>query len=157
MSVSRSDGILISMKKKYDPLGIKNLRKTKARKTIIAILSKDKDRAFSAEELHTACDADLQIDLSTVYRTMNTLTESGLVTKSMRDDGKAYFQLAEPQGSVHHHRIVCSRCKASADIAMCPLHNLEQQILSETGFLITSHSLELTGLCPDCKAEEERS
>jgi transcriptional regulator fur family protein len=140
-----------------DPLGVKNLRKTRARKAIITILSEDKDRSFSAEELHSACGSDLQMDLSTVYRTLNTLTESGLVTKSIRDDGRAYFQLAEPQGSVHHHRIICSRCKASADIAMCPLHDLEQQILSETGFLITSHSLELTGLCPDCKAEEEHS
>ena len=140
-----------------DPLGVKNLRKTRARRAIITILSEDKDRSFSAEELHSACGFDLQMDLSTVYRTLNTLTESGLVTKSIRDDGRAYFQLAEPQGSVHHHRIICSRCKASADIAMCPLHDLEQQILSETGFLITSHSLELTGLCPDCKAEEEHS
>ena len=145
------------MEKRDDPLSIKNLRKTRARKTIIAILSEDKDRAFSAEELHSACGTDLQIDLSTVYRTMNTLTESGLVTKSMRDDGKAYFQLAEPQGSEHHHRIICSRCKASADISLCPLHNFEQHVLSETGFLITSHSLELTGLCPDCKAEAEHS
>lgn len=156
LSVCSSDGILIAMGHMDDPLSIKKIRKTKARKAIITILSADKDHAFSAEELHEACDMDLHLDLSTVYRTMHTLTESGVVTKSLRDDGKAYFQLAEPQGSAHHHRIICSRCKASADIAVCPLHALEQQILSETGFFITSHSIELTGLCPDCKAEEEQ-
>jgi len=133
----------------------KKLRKTKARKRIMSILSKDTDKAFSAEELHEACGADLQIDLSTVYRTMNTLTESALVTKSVHPDGKAYFQFASPQGVEHRHRIVCSRCKASADIAVCPLHDLEDRILSETGFVMTSHSIELTGLCPACKAEAE--
>jgi len=138
-----------------NPLVTKKLRKTKARNLIIGILSQDKDRAFSAEELHEACGADLQIDLSTVYRTMHTLAESGFVTKSIHPDGKAYFQLASRQGTEHHHRIVCSRCKASADIAVCPLHDLEDQILSETGFTMTSHSIELTGLCPACKAEEE--
>jgi len=138
-----------------NPFVTKKLRKTKARNLIISILSQDKDKAFSAEELHEACEADLQIDLSTVYRTMHTLAESGFVTKSMHPDGKTYFQLASQQGIEHHHRIVCSRCKASADIAVCPLHDLEDQILSETGFTMTSHSIELTGLCPACKAEEE--
>ena len=133
----------------------KKLRKTKARNVIISILSRDKDKAFSVEELHQVCMTYLQIDLSTVYRTMHTLAESGFVTKSMHPDGKAYFQLASQQGTEHHHRIVCSKCKASADIAVCPLHDLENQILSETGFTMTSHSIELTGLCPACKAEAE--
>ena len=63
-----------------NPLVTKKLRKTKARNLIISILSQDKDKAFSVEELHEACGADLQIDLSTVYRTMHTLAESGFVT-----------------------------------------------------------------------------
>ena len=138
-----------------NPLVTKRLRKTKARNMIISILSQNKDRAFSIEDLHKACGAKLQIDLSTVYRTMHTLAESGFVTKSMHPNGKAYFQIASQQGTEHHHRIVCSKCKASADIAVCPLHDLENQILSETGFTMTSHSIELTGLCPTCKAEEE--
>ena len=70
-----------------NPLVTKKLRKTKARNMIISILSQDKDKAFSAEDLHEACGSDLQIDLSTVYRTMNTLVESGFVTKSMHPDG----------------------------------------------------------------------
>ena len=138
-----------------NPLVTKKLRKTKARNLIISIVSQDKDQAFSVEELHEACGADLQIDLSTVYRTMHTLAESGFITKSMHPNGKAYFQIASQQGTEHHHRIVCSKCKASADIAVCPLHDLENQILSETGFTMTSHSIELTGLCPACRAEEE--
>lgn len=138
-----------------NPLVKKKLRRTKARNLIISILSQDKDKAFSVEELHEACGAYLQIDLSTVYRTMHTLAESNFVTKSIHPDGKAYFQIASQQGTEHHHRIVCSKCKASADIAVCPLHDLEDQILSETGFTMTSHSIELTGLCPACKAEEE--
>ena len=138
-----------------NPFITRKLRKTKARNIIINILSQDKDRAFSAEELHEACGSELQIDLSTVYRTMHTLVESGFVTKSMHPNGKAYFQFASQQGTEHHHRIVCSRCKASADIAVCPLHDLEDQIFSETGFTMTSHSIELTGLCPACKAETE--
>ena len=143
------------MKNIGNPLTTKKLRKTKARQSILKILSKEKDRAFSAEELHKACNSVLHIDLSTVYRTMHTLAESGMVTKSVHHDGKAYFQLAEIQGAEHHHRIVCSKCNASADIAVCPLHDLEDQIMSETGFVMTSHSIELTGLCPSCKAQEE--
>ena len=92
-----------------NPLVTKKLRKTKARNLIISILSQDKDKAFSVEELHEACGADLQIDLSTVYRTMHTLAESGFVTKSMHPNGKAYFQIASQQGTEHHHRIVCSK------------------------------------------------
>ena len=37
-----------------NPFNTKKLRKTKARTMIISILSHDKDRSFSVEELHTA-------------------------------------------------------------------------------------------------------
>ncbi|MEL3905923.1 MAG: GNAT family N-acetyltransferase [Treponema sp.] len=146
---------ILEKTKHTDPLAAKNLRKTKPRKKILAVLSNHPDRAFSVEELHDICGTALQIDLSTVYRTMHTLTELSLVTKSVHPDGKAYFQLASAQGEKHHHRIVCTRCNASADIPVCPLHSIEKEIRTETGFEITAHSIELTGICPACKAQAE--
>lgn len=34
---------------------------------------------------------------------------------------------------------------------MCPVNQLEQSIVEETGYEITSHNLELFGYCPACQ------
>ena len=53
----------IGQKSMENLFGTKKLRKTKARNMIISILSQDKDKAFSAEDLHEACGEALRIDL----------------------------------------------------------------------------------------------
>ena len=87
-----------------------------------------------------------------VYRTLSTLAEKGLVTKCVEPDGKAYYSLAcSTGGNVHHHHLVCAKCKATIELDECPIEELNKKISSETGFVITGHSMELTGLCPKCQ------
>ncbi|MGP1593729.1 MAG: GNAT family N-acetyltransferase [Treponema sp.] len=140
------------MEQRAYPLVKNTLRRTKVREAILNILTCHNDRAFSVEELHQRCCDSFHTDLSTIYRTMHTLTETGLVTKSIHSDTKAYFQLASCKCVPHHHRIVCTQCHTAAEVAVCPLSDFEDKISSETGFVVTAHSIELTGLCPACAA-----
>ncbi len=85
--------------------------------------------------------------LSTVYRTLTTLVEKGLLLRGSGQDGSLLYQLRD---SRHRHYLICTRCGSSVPIPGCPLEGLEQSLGAKTGFAITGHNLELYGLCPQC-------
>ena len=122
------------------------LKTTKKRQLLLFLLQKQA-RPMTAEELHETANNILPMNVSTVYRTLNTLTEKGILIRSVRQDGKAYYALPKKD---HHHRLVCDLCGKVIPIDTCPLSELEENLQEKTGFRITGHSLEFTGLCPDC-------
>lgn len=122
------------------------LKTTKKRQILLFLLQKQA-RPMTAEELHELANNILPINVSTVYRTLNTLTEKGILIRSVRQDGKAYYALPKKD---HSHRLVCDLCGKVIPIETCPLSELEETLQEQTGFRITGHSLEFTGLCPDC-------
>lgn len=123
-----------------------DLKSTKKRQLLLFLLQKEA-RPMTAEELHEAANAILPMNVSTVYRTLNTLTEKAILIRSVRQDGKAYYALPKKG---HSHRLVCDLCGKVIPIDTCPLGELEENLENKTGFRITGHSLEFTGLCPSC-------
>ena len=107
--------------------------------------------AMTAEELHALAEPILPMNASTVYRTLNTLTEKKILIRSVRQDGKAYYSLAKKD---HSHRLVCDLCGKVIPVDTCPLSELEETLQQKTGFRITGHSLEFTGLCPECSKKD---
>lgn len=126
------------------------LKTTKKRQVLLFLLQKQA-RPMTAEELHERANHILPMNVSTVYRTLNTLTEKGILHRSVRQDGKAYYSLPKKD---HSHRLVCDCCGKVIPIATCPLSELEETLQNETGFHITGHSLEFTGLCPECAEKQ---
>lgn len=122
------------------------LKSTKKRQLLLFLLQKQA-RPMTAEELHELAEPILPMNTSTVYRTLNTLTEKEILIRSVRQDGKAYYVLAKKD---HSHRLVCNLCGKVIPVDTCPLSELEETLQQKTGFRITGHSLEFTGLCPEC-------
>lgn len=122
------------------------LKSTKKRQLLLFLLEKQ-SRPMTAEELHERANAILPMNISTVYRTLHALTEKGILLRSLRQDGKAYYTLPKKD---HSHRLVCDLCGAVIPIDTCPLGEWEETLQEKTGFRITGHSLEFTGLCPQC-------
>jgi len=122
------------------------LKTTKKRQMLLFLLQKHA-HPMTAEELHEAASHILPMNVSTVYRTLNTLTEKDILIRSVRQDGKAYYSLPKKD---HYHRLVCDLCGKVIPIDTCPLSELEENLQTKTGFRITGHSLEFTGLCPEC-------
>ncbi len=89
------------------------------------------------------------IGLATVYRTLEILTDLGLVCMVHSEgNGKSYL-LRRP--TEHHHHLICSNCGTVIDFTNCSLHKLAQKLSRKTGFDINSHLLEFSGICPDCQ------
>ncbi len=126
------------------------LKQSKQRNYIIEEFLK-MDSHVSAEELYGHLKgSDQNPGLATVYRTLNLLREAGLVDQKQFTDGKSVFEVLTP-GS-HHDHLICLQCHKVIEFHNAQIEKLQEQIAKDYGFVLKHHSLELFGLCPQCKA-----
>lgn len=123
-----------------------DLKATKRRMAILLTLEKS-SVPMTAEEIYSAVVNDVNMSLSTTYRALGTLSEKGILLKQLCRDGKTYYQI---NTSHHKHQLVCTLCSRTIPIEDCPLTTLEEKLTKQTGFSITGHSLEFSGICPKC-------
>ena len=99
--------------------------------------------------------SDPDLPVSSTYRNLEVLERSGVVNRiSIRGD-RAYFELAEPLLS-HHHHLVCVACGAIEDIHLDDeLEDLVDRNLAEAArraaFTPLRHLLDLHGHCSSCE------
>jgi len=113
---------------------------------------------LSAEEVFMGLRGKLpSMGLATVYRTLELLTELGIVHKFDFGDGRARYEFAEGPASLgHHHHLVCTSCKRIIDYTDFIKEETELLKRTEAGlskkhnFQIKSHLIQFYGLCRDC-------
>jgi Fur family ferric uptake transcriptional regulator len=93
-------------------------------------------------------DLCTELGLVTVYRTLELLTQIGLVRPVHLADGCHGYALATPG---HTHHVVCERCHTVVEITGCELGGFLDQVAAHTGYAITGHWLEISGLCEECQ------
>lgn len=104
---------------------------------------------WSIDELHEAVVASLgAADYSTVFRAVTGMEKDGLIKRIDLGDGKVHYELSED----HHEHIRCDACGCVVEVPGCVLEDAERSVKSSTGFVVTSHQLLFTGLCPECAA-----
>ncbi len=129
------------------------LKSTKSRMAILQILYNN-DCPMAAEDIFIVLkNKDIQINLSTVYRTLEALEDAGLVTKIqiMNEDRKLF----EYNEIGHRHYLICVTCKKLVTIHDCPLGDYDHHVEEETDFTILGHKLFLYGYCRDCRENGE--
>ncbi len=130
-----------------------DLKSTRKRCLLLSILQEE-DRPMTAAELLQKAKPIQRMNPSTVYRTLNALAQKGILTKTIRKDGKAYFAWETHH---HHHRLICKICQRVIPVDSCPLKELEDDLEQKTGFHITGHTLEFSGICPQCRKKQMQS
>lgn len=125
------------------------LKSTKSRSSILDILDHS-DQPRSAEQVFLILkEKNISVNLSTVYRTLDTFAEKNLVTKlNIAGNTKALYEFNR---MVHRHYLVCLGCKKIVAIDNCPLAEYEKLLAKETNYLISGHKLNIYGYCPECK------
>jgi len=109
---------------------------------------------FDAESLH----GDLKgrgsaISRATVYRTLDLLVQCGLVRKSSLGSSHANYEAA--RGDEHHDHLICLLCGRVIEFFRPELEAMQEQICQEHGFRPLQHSLQIFGLCRNCKGHAE--
>ena len=105
--------------------------------------------------------AEIQVELgdalplSSLYRSLSVLSESGVLTAQHDSGGIMRFELAEWLAG-HHHHFVCVSCGTAIDVTPNPdqeraIETLIEEMASENGFAVTGHRFEIEGRCESCR------
>ncbi|MFZ5910259.1 MAG: Fur family transcriptional regulator [Chloroflexota bacterium] len=94
------------------------------------------------------------ISQATVYNTLNSLLEAGLIQGLDASGSGALHYDANPQPHVH---LVCSQCQTIEDFPGLQLESVVDQISQESGYELRELRLVYFGICPRCKQEREKS
>lgn len=125
------------------------LKSTKHRNEILDLISKS-ENPMTADDIYINLkNRNVSINLSTVYRILDTLVSKKIIIKSnITGDNKALYEYNRQE---HRHHLICSGCKKMFTIDGCPLEEYEKSLSSKLGFDITGHKLEIFGYCKECK------
>ncbi len=125
-------------------------RATVARRAVLEELLAAGETHLTAEELARQVRAEHPaIHLSTVYRTLDSLTDAGIIAPARLADHPATYHLT---GDVHHHA-VCTRCEAVISLPATMFEPVRTRLRRDHGFRADPHHLTITGLCASCAAE----
>ena len=87
-----------------------------------------------------------EIDLTTVYRTVELLEELGLLRHTHLGHGPASFRLAADQ----HVHVVCHACGRVIDVPNNLIDELVERLHDERRFIVDRSHFTVFGQCSDC-------
>jgi Fur family peroxide stress response transcriptional regulator len=100
----------------------------------------------SAEQIQERLSGDYSnISFATVYNTLRSLKEIGLVREIRCGEGSTRFEIRKHE----HYHLVCKQCGKIEDIEFDPQINY-RDIEHQTGFSLEHHNIELFGICQAC-------
>lgn len=123
---------------------------TKGRIEILNIL-KNSENSLSAEKIYQIYrDNNININLSTIYRTLELFEEKEITEKITLNVGVFSYKL---KVETHRHHLECDICHKEVEIP-CPMLQIEEMVQNSTGFTLTDHDLVMKGVCKDCKKKQ---
>ncbi|MCU0698871.1 MAG: transcriptional repressor [Myxococcaceae bacterium] len=127
----------------------KGLKSTRQRNLILDTFFQ-LDGHFSVEQLWGKVrELDPRVSVATVYRTMKLLAESGLAHAQNFGDGQTRYEPAV--GREHHDHLICTRCGTIVEFENDRIEAMQEAVARKHGFRVTSHKMELYGLCRACQ------
>lgn len=130
----------------------RGLKFTKQRELIAEVFFNSHGHLKVEDLLDRVRAIDPQVSLATVYRTMKLLTECGLAAPRHFGDGHTRYEPREGEAK-HHDHLICTRCGLIEEFYNPRIEELQEEVASEMGFIVTDHKMELYGLCSRCQAE----
>ena len=118
------------------------LRMTGQRKVIAQILDSSKDHPDVEELFARASAQDPNMSLATVYRTVKTLEERGILAKVEFGDGRARYEAA---GRAHHDHLIDVDTGKIIEFVDPEIEALQEKIAAKLGYRLTGHRMELFG------------
>ena len=131
------------------------LRRTAPRIAVLATLEPVHGHLSVAEIHHRLLDSPLVTgatpDLATVYRTVTTLVDTGVLHALNVDGGVTTYGLVDKP----HHHAVCTRCGTIIEVPAKRLSSALEHAIEGSSFTLSDQAgLTLHGLCPECQAAQ---
>ena len=125
----------------------KGYRLTPQRMIVLKALEASDDHISADEIYRQALIKYPYMNISTVYRTLELLTELGLTSETNLGGGRLCYH---PLGKAHHHHLVCRKCGKAQDIDISVFHRLQDELRTRYGFDAELEHIALFGICAAC-------
>lgn len=126
------------------------LKYTKQREAVLKVLYNNEEH-FTPEGLYNKVKEshpELNVGIATVYRTLNLLEESDLVTSiSFGAQGKKYEIATKP----HHDHMICRHCSKIIEFKDDTIERKQKTVAKKHDFKLTGHLMQLYGICSSCR------
>jgi Fur family ferric uptake transcriptional regulator len=128
---------------------VPGLRATRQRAAVAGLLDELTDFR-SAQEIHEELRRRGEgIGLTTVYRTLQALADADEVDVLRTGTGEASYRRCSEH---HHHHLVCRGCGKTVEVEGPAVEHWADRVAAQHGFAEISHTVEILGVCADCRA-----
>jgi Fur family ferric uptake transcriptional regulator len=131
-------------------------RLTVPRIKILEVLNSSKGHLSAEEIFFRVHKLYPGVGLTTVYRTLEMLSESGIVDKIDMGEGRARYEIKESPKDEPHLHLICRHC--GRIINACLNEKLKKEIdktkskqKKENSFDVDNFQLRFYGICKNCK------
>lgn len=109
----------------------------------------------SAQDLHGELRRlGVGVGLTTVYRHLQALADSGAVDVLRTPEGESAYRLCGT--GAHHHHLVCRSCGRTVEVESREVERWATKVGRAEGFTDIEHTVEVFGICGDCARAEVR-
>ncbi|RBQ26930.1 transcriptional repressor [Arcobacter sp. CECT 9188] len=128
----------------------KGLKYTEQREIVLSILLHANDH-LTAEEIYNQIKKEYpksNVGIATVYRALSFLEEVDLIASiNFGTEGKKY----ESNMKSHHDHLICTECNSIIEFVDDEIEKRQEKIAKANKFKISSHSMQLYGICENCQ------
>ena len=138
----------------HEQLASTGFRRGGARSAVIELLDGEQC-ARSALEIEDALrGGGRRVGRATVYRVLEELVQLDLVARVEIGDGLARYESVFPNGTEHHHHLVCDGCGKLIPFTDDELERVIRRVARREAFAVDEHDVTLHGTCEACSAAE---
>ena len=124
------------------------LRMTRQRRAIVEAMQQPGDHRTAQQLLEAVRTAHPRTNASTVYRTLATLRDAGLVTETDLGGGELRYAW---RGRDRHHHMICRQCGAVFELDHAYLEPLEAALDRDHHFRAALDHFAIWGDCAACR------
>ena len=124
---------------------------TPHRAVVLEVVQASHDHPTARQIFERASAKSERLSFATVYNALKHLTEAGLLRLiRFGDDAVRYDPMLE-----RHDHLMCRVCGRILDAAGTPAPALPREFKSPPGFEVEEITLQIMGVCGECRAQEK--
>jgi Fur family ferric uptake transcriptional regulator len=128
-------------------------RLTPQRESVLDVIARSDAHLTADQVLRRVRVRYPYLNKSAVYRSLDLLTELGMITQTDLGQGRIEYELhLHP----HHHHLVCKRCGEITRVDHASFLPLEKQLKAKYGFAADLDHFAIFGHCRNCQRQARR-
>lgn len=128
-------------------------RLTPQRESVLSVVAETQGHITAEEILARVRERYPYLNKSAIYRSLDLLTEIGLVTVTDMGHGSVEYEMyRDPK----HHHLICHTCKTVTQLDHALLEPLSRKIESQYGFAPELQHFAIFGTCRKCQLKQSR-